>query len=866
MSGSPGSLAGAALTVGLLGLAVGVTNKVVKGTQKRIKQSSPRSGHRLQKAGIFSLLLTFCFILLSSGVSAFNQTDYLAQNLVAYYNFNDTTELVDGVFNMTDNEGTGVFTETDALIGKTGNLTDNNNWKVLTPTYIHRFNATDRSFNLWIRHPFDFQVEPNEHSMISKTEVGDQWRLFMNGNPQGNILFNDRITAASNANWNGNLNLCLQNTWCMISVVRNTTNVIVYINGIEEEVAPIWFWDENVSNSFYIGTWFSDFGGQSLYDWNGQIDELSFYEKALNTSDIAELYNSGNGVTYQPTGPLVETGCQNITSDFDMTEDVVLNETNGINCFYLSSPSLTFDCQGYSIYSNASGQTFFTITENDVTIKNCDMRQLKNNYSQGIISTRRFNLVNTTIFFNSSVGNNYLMSVNEWDGSISIYNSTLYSSQYGISAGQTGGLDKFIDVYDSNITIGIQWVSISDSEYKQSKFYRSTMTGLFDYSIGWTFNDGRYFLDIRDSYFRLQRVIKSNFHQQSTLLIPFYNTVFDASDFDTDYYILSLGGLFTPLNNLEMENVTFIKNNSVGGFFAIQAGSTMTLRNITLQNNKGEINFGYVYDNSGGLTLANFDVMNISDNKAFIDTTTYPAWNVSSIVTLSYPQFTSSNFPYVNFGDGNYVPCLTCVIYDSGTPFIFGVPHWTDYISNNTGPTITSPPSVILIIPVGVGDVSLQFIGIEPENETLDTWIITDTGNFTINQSGFVTNLLTLPVGSYPFIVGLNDSNGNTGYAGYVLVVQNPPVTPMEKICGDSSATFIEASAIAGILMVIVLIGAVLVVLIGSVKGTFNLGVISEYITLEKLPSMIIMIALTYLVLATMAFIFLNNICPVYGG
>jgi hypothetical protein len=800
-----------------------------------------------------------------SGVSAFNQTDYLAQDLVAYYNFNDTTELVDGVFNMTDNEGTGVFTETDALIGKTGNLTANNNWKVLTPDYIHRFNATDRSFNLWARTINNFNVYIDTDTIISKTEVGDQWRLYMEGNPQGNILFNDRITAASNANWNGNLNLCLQNTWCMISVVRNTTNVIVYINGIEEEVAPIWFWDENVSNSFYIGTFFYDFNGQSLYDWNGQIDELSFYEKALNTSDIAELYNSGNGVTYQPTGPLVETGCQNITSDFDMTEDVIMNSTTGSSCYVLDSPSITFDCQGYTIYTNGSGQFIFQVKQDDVNIVNCNLKQLKNNASVGVYSLKRFNLINSTIFFNNTFGTSDLLMADEWEGDINIYNSTLFSNQYGFSAGSTGGSDKFVNVYDSNITIGTRWITISDYEYKQSKFYHSTMTGLFDYSIGWTFNDGRYLLDIRDSYFRLQRVINSNNHQQSTSLIPFYNTVFDASDFDTNYYILYLDSIF-PFSNLRMENVTVIKNNSVGGFWAIRSGSDVSLKNVTLQNNKGNIN---IIDTGliSGLTLLNFDVMNISDNKAFIDSTTYPSWDVPSIVTLNYPQFATNNFPYVDLGNtGNFVPCLTCIVQSSGTPFVFEVPGWTDYISNNTGPVITPPSPSTLLVPVGVGVVSLQFIGIEPENETLDTWIITDTENFTINQSGFVTNLLSLPIGSYSFVVGLNDSSGNTGYVSYTLTVQNPPLTPMEKICGDSSATFIEASAIAGILMVIVLIGAVLVVLIGSVKGTFNLGVISEYVTLEKLPSMIIMIALTYLVLATMAFILLNNICPVYGG
>jgi len=83
----------------------------------------------------------------------------------------------------------------------------------------------------------------------------------------------------------------------------------------------------------------------------------------------------------------------------------------------------------------------------------------------------------------------------------------------------------------------------------------------------------------------------------------------------------------------------------------------------------------------------------------------------------------------------------------------------------------------------------------------------------------------------------------------------------LSEICTESNLTFIEASAIAGILLTIILIGGVITILLMSFNGFIDIDGIRG-ISLEEVIGGILVIGLLFLVIATMSFLMGGTYCP----
>lgn len=84
-------------------------------------------------------------------------------------------------------------------------------------------------------------------------------------------------------------------------------------------------------------------------------------------------------------------------------------------------------------------------------------------------------------------------------------------------------------------------------------------------------------------------------------------------------------------------------------------------------------------------------------------------------------------------------------------------------------------------------------------------------------------------------------------------------------ICAESDITFMDAAGIAGILLTIILIGAGLAIMLLSFTGVggINLGSFKPAeLTLSEMIWGIIIVGLTFLIIATMAFVIGGNYCP----
>lgn len=102
----------------------------------------------------------------------------------------------------------------------------------------------------------------------------------------------------------------------------------------------------------------------------------------------------------------------------------------------------------------------------------------------------------------------------------------------------------------------------------------------------------------------------------------------------------------------------------------------------------------------------------------------------------------------------------------------------------------------------------------------------------------------------------------NTASASNVLKVKyNKQIT---EICDESDTAFLEAVGLVGMILTIILIGGAIAMLFLSFKGIINID-LRDYSWGEMLTGVMV-IGLTFLLLATMAYLIGGSYCPAIGG
>ena len=108
--------------------------------------------------------------------------------------------------------------------------------------------------------------------------------------------------------YNGNYGFSESNTsigtindgiWHYITFVKNGTSGEYYIDGVLDTTVSAVADRTYIQDDFTIGV---DYRGSSEY-FNGIMDEIGVWDRALSSSEITELYNSGAGLSYPFTTP-----------------------------------------------------------------------------------------------------------------------------------------------------------------------------------------------------------------------------------------------------------------------------------------------------------------------------------------------------------------------------------------------------------------------------------------------------------------------------------------------------------------------------------------------------------------------------------
>jgi hypothetical protein len=216
----------------------------------------------------------------------------LSDNLVAYYKLDETsgTTAYDalGNYNGTNN---GATVNQSGKIGKAYSFDGTNDYVQIGDADLFDINNNNFSINLWIN-PSSWT---GTMGIVSKSvDIGSSkgWVLYRDSvSNKLEFRLNDgsmkKATFTSSSISSG--------SWKMISIVYSDTNgnVILYEDGSYVQTVSISAGDCRTTADITLG--FAD-------SWNayfpGLIDEVGMWNRALSSTEVGELYNSGYGLTY----------------------------------------------------------------------------------------------------------------------------------------------------------------------------------------------------------------------------------------------------------------------------------------------------------------------------------------------------------------------------------------------------------------------------------------------------------------------------------------------------------------------------------------------------------------------------------------
>jgi hypothetical protein len=206
----------------------------------------------------------------------------------------------------------------------------------VNPT-IKNFSTDNFTISSWVK--FD-TLPTSTNEMIIYNELGSAnryVRLTTRGS-QPNILF--RYGNGGNNYLYGSTTITT-GVWYYVAITYSTTEGIkLYLNGSEDASASYLALDRSAFTDASIGAY--DYAGTQLFYLDGNIDETAIYDTALNSTQISELYNSGEPTTI-PSGGVAhwrmgeDATYNSSTSEWTIPDQVGSNDGTSSNTMALDT-------------------------------------------------------------------------------------------------------------------------------------------------------------------------------------------------------------------------------------------------------------------------------------------------------------------------------------------------------------------------------------------------------------------------------------------------------------------------------------------------------------------------------------------------
>lgn len=224
----------------------------------------------------------------------------LIDNLISYWKFDESSG------NAEDAHGTNDLTNNNATAFATGKI---NNGADLERSSAQSFSIADASqsgldfsdaltFSMWVK----FESALGREYYIAKRLGAGNQRSYLWYQADANSMnfdwqSNGTTGTGVAVSWSPSTS-----TWYHIVVTKTGTSVKFYVNGSQQGTTQTGAFSTifNGTTKFEIGQWTEDAASNRSFD--GFIDEVGVWNRALDASEIAQLYNSGSGLAYPFSG------------------------------------------------------------------------------------------------------------------------------------------------------------------------------------------------------------------------------------------------------------------------------------------------------------------------------------------------------------------------------------------------------------------------------------------------------------------------------------------------------------------------------------------------------------------------------------
>ena len=256
--------------------------KIINSKRNAFKISNLKFGYYL---GFRILILGF--LLLPSAASAaliIQAPKYIGLNsgLVGYWSFDGKDMAGVTAYDRSGNSNNGTLTNGPVrAIGKIGQglSFDGSDDYISISNFCPSISNTAGTISAWVKPDVDNQATDN-NDYIFNCQAGHQPSLFILGGSIPDYEFR-RFTARTVATTRPRANV-----WVHLIATWNTSIQTIYVNGVQEDS------DATVSTTQSGAGYIGIFGG-TTGSWDGLIDDVRVYNRALSASEIQRLYNLG---------------------------------------------------------------------------------------------------------------------------------------------------------------------------------------------------------------------------------------------------------------------------------------------------------------------------------------------------------------------------------------------------------------------------------------------------------------------------------------------------------------------------------------------------------------------------------------------
>jgi len=214
--------------------------------------------------------------------------------IVSYYKLNETSgEVIDSA-NLNNGINNGA---TRGVVGIIDNAFD---FESSNHEYVSINDGGNLSFNNDIENYSMGLWFKTESKGVNKELIIDRTNSGSPASYRCNINIIDQVHCGS---WDGQMaidtytsTLVSSDNWHYLTFVSNITHSKIYLDGNLEDTKINNNGDTSNLEGSYIGRYSS--GDQDIHYFDGEIDEVGIWDRALSNNEIQRLYNNGNGLSY----------------------------------------------------------------------------------------------------------------------------------------------------------------------------------------------------------------------------------------------------------------------------------------------------------------------------------------------------------------------------------------------------------------------------------------------------------------------------------------------------------------------------------------------------------------------------------------